>query len=62
MDVLSRWVFAEVVQINIANGKQVESTDWPVSVYGTLKVANDDLDDQVLYIINDVVMVAGILY
>lgn len=51
---------AEVVQINMANGKQLDPTDWPVSVYGTLKVASGAPDDQMLYVINDAVMVAGI--
>jgi len=50
---------AEVAQINMANGKQLNPTDWPVSVYGTLKVATGAAEDQMLYTINDAVMVAG---
>ncbi|MEI6519386.1 MAG: DUF3299 domain-containing protein [bacterium] len=49
---------AEIVQVNVANGKQLDLTDWPVSIYGTLKVATGKPDDKMLYIIDNAVVVA----
>jgi hypothetical protein len=49
---------AEVVQVNIAGNKQLDLTDWPVSVYGILKVAEGKADDKILYLIDDVVIMA----
>lgn len=49
---------AEVVLVNIRGGQQITPTDWPVNVYGRLKVATGAPTDQVLYEVNDAVMVA----
>lgn len=49
---------AEIVGVNVANGQKLNLTDWPVSVYGTLKVATGKPDDKMLYIIDDAVVVA----
>jgi hypothetical protein len=48
---------AEVVQINIAGGKQLEPTDRPVQVYGTFKLASGAPSDSALYMINDATLV-----
>jgi hypothetical protein len=45
---------AEVVQVNIAGNKQIADTDYPVTVYGTFRVAtkvNDPLGN--LYVLDD---------
>jgi hypothetical protein len=44
---------AEVVQINIAGGRQLQPTDRAVQVYGIFKVASGAPTDSVLYTIND---------
>jgi hypothetical protein len=49
---------AEVAQINIANNKQINITDWPVCAYGILKVAAGKPDDKMMYTIDDVVVTA----
>ncbi len=47
---------AEVVTINLAGGKALEMTDWPVTAYGTLHVATGAEGDAVLYRLEDVVL------
>ncbi|HEY3377673.1 MAG TPA: DUF3299 domain-containing protein [Armatimonadota bacterium] len=44
---------SEVVQVNIAGGKQLPPTMWMVNVYGKLRVATGAPSDQVLYVIDD---------
>jgi len=50
---------AEVVQLNIAGGKQLEITGLPVTAYGTLHPAVDAKTDAALYTMNDTILVAG---
>jgi hypothetical protein len=50
---------AEVVQINVAGGKQLEPTDRAVQVYGALKVASGAPTDSVLYTINDATLMVA---
>ncbi len=49
---------AEIAQINTENGKKLNPTDWPVSIYGIFKVATGKPDDQMLYTVDNAVLVA----
>lgn len=50
---------SEIAQINIAGGKELQPTSWPVTVFGTLKLATAEGSGQVLYTLDNVVMMAG---
>jgi len=50
---------AEVVQINVAGGKELQPTDRPVQVYGAFKVASGAPTDSVLYVINDATLMVA---
>lgn len=51
---------SEVAQVNVAGGKELPFTDLPVTIYGRLKVATGSPDDEMLYIIDDATLTAGI--
>jgi hypothetical protein len=44
---------AEVAQVNVAGGRMLDDTDWPVHVYGRFKVASGAPTDSVLYTVDD---------
>jgi len=50
---------AEVVQVNVAGGKLLTPTDWPVSVFGTFKAATGQPGEDMLYTIDDAQLKLG---
>lgn len=50
---------AEVVQVNVAGGRLLTPTDWPVSVYGIFKAATGQPGEEMLYTIDDAQLKIG---
>lgn len=49
----------QVVEVNIAGGKELTPIDWPVHVYGKFKIAHGTRGDTDLYEIDDAELLAG---